>query len=123
MAIRLDPWDPKAYKGRAWLWATCPDEKYRDGKRAVESATRACKLTDWKVADYLDTLAAAWAEAGDFDAAVEWQENALGILAKNDEQNRKDFEARLTLYRAKKPYHEEPKAERAGDRSARAERP
>ena len=80
-------------------------------------------MTDWKVADYLDTLAAAYAEAGDFDAAVKWEEKALGLLAKDDEQNRKDFEARLTLYRAKKPYHEEPKTGLAGDRSARAERP
>ena len=76
-------------------------------------------MTDWKDADYLDTLAAAYAEAGDFDAAVKWQEKALGLLAKDDEQNRKDFDARLTLYRAKKPYREEPKAERAGDGSAR----
>jgi len=122
-AIRLDPKDPRAYKGRAWLWATCPDEKYRDGKKAIESATRAGELTEWKDADHLDTLAAAWAEARDFDAAVKWQEKALGLLAKDDEPKRKDFNARLTLYQAKKPYHEEPKAERAGDRWARAERP
>ena len=40
-----------AYNGRAWLWATCPDAKYRDGKRAVESATRACELSEWKEAE------------------------------------------------------------------------
>ena len=61
-------------------------------------------MTAWKDADYLDTLAAAWAKAGDFDEAIKWQEKALGMLAKNDDQNRKDFQARLTLYRAKKPY-------------------
>ena len=66
-------------------------------------------MTDWKVADDLDTLAAACAEAGDFDAAVKWQEKALGLLAKDDERNREVFEARLTLYRAKKPYREGPK--------------
>ncbi len=104
-AIRLDPKLAWAYNNRAWLWATCcPDEKYRDGKKAVESATCACELTAWKDADYLDTLAAAWAKAGDFDEAIKWQEKALGMLAKNDDQNRKDFQARLTLYRAKKPY-------------------
>jgi len=63
-------------------------------------------LTDWKDADCLGTLAAAWAEAGDFDAAVKRQEKALGLPAKDDEPKRKDFEARLTLYRAKKPYRE-----------------
>jgi len=109
-AIRLDPKFALAYNGRAWLWATCPDEKYRDGKKAVESATRACELTDWKNTLLFDTLAAAYAEAGDFDAAVEWQEKALGLLTKGNEQYRKDFDARLTLYRAKKPYREESKA-------------
>jgi tetratricopeptide (TPR) repeat protein len=114
-AIRLDPKDATAYNGRAWLWATCPDEKCRDGKRAIESATRACELTDWKDTLLFDTLAAAYAEAGNFDAAVKCQVKALELLAKDDERNRKDFEARLTLYRAKKPYHEEPKTGRAGD--------
>ena len=112
-AIRLDPKFARAYNSRAWLWATCPDVKYRDGTKAVESATRACELTDRKEADYLDTLAAAYAEAGDIDAAVTWEENAQSLLANDDVRNRKDFEARLTLYKAK----------RAGDRSARAERP
>ena len=122
-AIALDPKLATPYHERAWLWATCPDEKYRDGKKAVESATRACELTDWKDTGLLDTLAAACAEAGDFDAAINWQEKALGMLAKDDEPKRKDFEARLTLYWAKKPYRQESKAERAGDGAARAERP
>jgi len=52
-AIRLKPKYAGAYNGRAWLWATCPDEKYRDGKKAVDSATRACELTDWKDANCL----------------------------------------------------------------------
>ena len=67
-------------------------------------------MTDWKDTLLFGTLAAAYAEAGDFDAAIEWQEKALGLLAKSDEQNRKDLDARLALYRAKKPYREESKA-------------
>ncbi|MGO9597505.1 MAG: tetratricopeptide repeat protein [Isosphaeraceae bacterium] len=122
-SIDLDPKNAKAYNERAWLWATCPDKKYRDGKKAIESATRSCELTDWKVDQFLDTLAAAYAESGDFDAAVKWQEKAIGLLTKDSDQYRKDFEAHLTLYRAKKPYREEPKPGLAGDRSARAERP
>ena len=40
---RLDPDLARAYRDRAWLWATCPDAKYRDGNRASASATLACE--------------------------------------------------------------------------------
>ena len=43
-----DPSDPWTHNGRAWIRATCPQAQYRDGKQAVEAATRACELTDWK---------------------------------------------------------------------------
>ena len=69
-AIRLDPDDAESLNNRAMMLAACPEAKYRDGQRAVESATRACELTVWQQPGCLDTLAAAYAEAGDFDAAV-----------------------------------------------------
>ncbi len=50
-----------------------------------------------------------------------WEQKAQSLLANDDVRNREDFEARMRLYRAKKPYRQEPKAERAGDGSARAE--
>ena len=102
-AIRLDPRYNWAYNNRAWIWATCPDEKFRDGKRAVESATRACELSGWKDAADLDTLAAAYAEAGDFDKAVEMQEKAVKLAS---DEGKKAFGERLNLYRDKKPYRD-----------------
>ena len=104
--IRLEPEFAGAYYNRAWLWATCPDPQVRDGRKAVESATRACELTGWKDAAQLDALAAAHAEAGDFAAAVKRQTEAAELASENEQA---DFRARLELYRAGKPYHEPPK--------------
>jgi tetratricopeptide (TPR) repeat protein len=95
-----------ALKSRAWLRATCPDAEYRDSKAAVASATRACDLTGWKDASCLATLAAALAEAGDFQGAVKRQEEAI-VLSPHDELRRKDYGSRLGLFRAKKPYRAE----------------
>src|SRR5262245_3265628 len=64
--LRLDPDDGAACNELAWLWATSPDAKLRDGTKAVDYATKSCKLSNWKVATMLDTLAAACAESGRF---------------------------------------------------------
>ena len=103
-AIRLTPKYATAYNERAWLWATCPNEKIRDGKGAVESATRACELTDWKIDMFIDTLAAAYAEAGDFNKAIEYQEKANELYTVSG--LKKKGEERLKLYKEKKPYRD-----------------
>ena len=104
-AIEINPKFVSAYNERAWLWATCRDEKARDGKKAVESATKACELTAWKNPAFLDTLAAAYAETGYFGQAVDWQRKALDA-AKNS-AHRKDYSARLALYQERMPYRED----------------
>ena len=104
-AIQFDPEYAAAYNERAWLWATCTDKKFRDAPKAVESARKACELTSGpKKASYLDTLAAAYAEAGDFAGAVATQAEANNLFAGNEQ--RKKGEARLMLYQEQKPYRE-----------------
>jgi tetratricopeptide (TPR) repeat protein len=105
-AIRLNPKDALGNNLYAWLLSACPDATCRDGKRAVRLATTACELSDWKKADDIDTLAAAYAEAGDFESAVTWQENALDLAP---EAEKDDFRSRLGLYKSGKPFRDDPK--------------
>jgi tetratricopeptide (TPR) repeat protein len=104
-AVRLEPANAVYHNDCAWLWATCPDARYRDGKRAVESAKKACELSAWQDPGILDTLSAAYAETGDFDAAVKWQSKAIELVREGP--TRDEFRSRLKLYQEKRPYHEQ----------------
>jgi tetratricopeptide (TPR) repeat protein len=103
-AARLEPSDPEGQQGRAWILATCPDAKIRNGAQAVAAATRACELTSWKVPHTLTTLAAAYSETGNFSAAVQWQQKALDLVSERSAQ-KPEYQRLLARYMAKKPYH------------------
>jgi len=102
-AIRLNSGDAFAYNNLAWLLATCPNSAFRDGRKAVEFANKACELTQWKHPDWVDTLAAAFAETGDFAQAIKWETKYLETpnLAKS---NAAGATIRLKLYQARQPY-------------------
>jgi tetratricopeptide (TPR) repeat protein len=104
-ALRLDPKAPDRLNSLAWLWATCPDARVRNGTKAVECATRACELSSWKQATCIATLAAAYAEVGKFDEAVKWQRKALDA-SDRDAGARENARQRLKLYQEGKPYRQ-----------------
>ena len=103
-ALRVAPNDINAHLTRAWMLATCPETKLRDGSKAVVSATRACELTQWKMARPLAALAAAYAESGDFQSAVRWQQKAIELTLEEDSSKRY-YQSCLERYRAGKPCH------------------
>jgi len=105
-ALRLNRGDPDVLNNVAWFRATCPDANFRNGKEAVELATRACTLDKWKDADQIDTLAAAYAETGNFAEAERYQQKAMALLSEN-EALRPKFRARLEQYRAKEPVRQQ----------------
>lgn len=100
--VELDPTSPGACNNIAWSLATNPNAKLRDGEIAVEFATKGCELTEWKDLMILDTLAAACAELGDFDAAVTWQTKAIELSS--NEKEKEDLGTRLKLYLEKQPF-------------------
>jgi tetratricopeptide (TPR) repeat protein len=95
-----------AQNNLAWVLATCPDAKFRNGAEAVKVAKAICEATENLEGMYLDTLAAAHAETGKFDDAVKTQELAHKDksydLAYGDEGR-----GRLKLYKQKKPFRTE----------------
>jgi tetratricopeptide (TPR) repeat protein len=76
-AIRTDRTCPWGHYIQASILGCCPEAKFRDGRRAIEAARRACELTEWKNPGCLDVLASAYAEAGDFKQAVLWSKKAI----------------------------------------------
>ncbi len=96
----------------AWVYATCAEEKLRDGRKAVRYALRAVSEEPDNPA-YVDTLAAAYARSGWFEDAVDAQRKAIALLPGDedlDEEERAEslaeMEARLELYLDEKAYAE-----------------
>lgn len=92
-----------ACNAMAWFLATVDDPALRDGPRALAYATKAAELTAWKNTSYLDTLAAACAETGDFANAIKWEEQYVADPLVT-ESEREQARARLGLYRNSQPY-------------------
>lgn len=102
-AMQIDPKNASAYHSLAWDFATSPQTDIRNGKLAIEYANRACELSGWNDDSTLDTLAAAYAEAGDFKNAVKWESASLESPKKNPNEVA-ERKKRLNLYDAHQPY-------------------
>src|SRR5262249_51627501 len=102
-ALALEPENPVVCNNLAWLLATCPEDNYRDGKRAVELARKACELTAWEMPHCLDTLAAACAETGAFADACQWETKAMALSPDAEKPVRR---SRLDTYQNQQPYRD-----------------
>jgi WD40 repeat protein/tetratricopeptide (TPR) repeat protein/tRNA A-37 threonylcarbamoyl transferase component Bud32 len=96
--------DATNYNSQAWTLATHPDALKRDGPGAVRLAERAVAVTERKHPEFLDTLAAAYAEKGDFTKAINVQKEAIALL--QTERARQDYASRLELYEHNSPYRD-----------------
>lgn len=94
------------YNNLSWVLATSPNDSVRDGKRSVELAEKAAKLSDYKAAHILSTLAAAYAEAGNFEKAIQWSEKAVQLGDEEDHEQLEQLELELDSYRKGEAWRE-----------------
>lgn len=114
-AIRLAPNYALALQNRAWLLATARDEVHRDAAAAIESAKRACELSNYAAVGDLSALAAALAAEGKFDEAVGWQEKVVDMVAQPYQEFAKKM---LIRYQNERPFAADPDKANAQDRAA-----
>jgi TPR repeat protein len=100
MALESNP--PKGLNRQGWILATHANSDQRDGVYAVKFAEKAVAMTRRKEPNFLDTLAAAYAEVGNFEKAIIVQQEAITLL--KDEEQKKDYASRLKLYESRSPY-------------------
>jgi tetratricopeptide (TPR) repeat protein len=104
--LSRNPGNFQSCNAMAWLRATCPDASFRNGTEAVKLATQACEVTRFGLWAAVDTLAAAYAETGDFEHAVQYQKQALDSVGVPEKQ-RARMAKRLELYEQKKAFRED----------------
>lgn len=104
-AIVISPNNGCAFNNLAWIQATCPIARYRDGKMAVVNGLRGCELVRHKNSEHhakhLDTLAVAYAETGKFKDAIKTITRAIKFAPANELD---EFIAHLELFKENKPY-------------------
>jgi Flp pilus assembly protein TadD len=105
--LASQPAAAEALSNLAWLLATCSDPTVRDGPEAVRLAEQVCRLTEFKQAQTVGVLAAAYAEAGRFTDAVATAQKAVELATiAGDARFASMNRSLLGLYRAGRAYHE-----------------
>lgn len=104
--LKVNPDYVEAFNSMAWIMATSPDDRLRDGRRAVAYAEKAVDNSPPDI-NFLDTLAAAYAEAGRFDEAVAIENRIISLLAKARQPDAISMHVkRMNHYEEGRPYRE-----------------
>jgi HEAT repeat protein/Tfp pilus assembly protein PilF len=107
LALQFNPNYAAAYNNLAALWSTCPDEKFRDGPKALGYANKACELSKWANCLHLFTLGGAYAEVGRFDEAVHWAKKSLELAPKQQPGRVDELRRKLQCFEEGKPWRDE----------------
>jgi tetratricopeptide (TPR) repeat protein len=124
----LNEEDESLLNNFAWVLATSLDDHLRDGERALKLATKAAERTGHQTPHILSTLAAAYAETGDFESAKKWSQKAVELAQKEleaagsgDDREQlqtslEQLQAELDNFKEGKPVRERQTAEEATDK-------
>ena len=102
---------PGILNNLAWVLATSPNDDVRNGKRSIELGERAAKLSQYKEAHILSTLAAGYAESGDFEKAIEWSSKAVELGQAEEHAQTEQLQEELDSYKQSKPWREKQEVE------------
>lgn len=104
--LKKNPDNANAINQKAWMLAVCPDPRYRDGKKALELSRKAINIKT--TPNYLDTLAAVYAENGQYQEAAKVQRKVIALLTQEERLDRLDiYLERLKKYEAGEPWRED----------------
>lgn len=95
----------------AWVLATSPTDDLRDGERSIQLGTEACELTEFNAPHILSTLAAGYAEAGNFEKAIEYAEKSVSTGKEQGHDQLDQLEQELETYKKGEPWREKQEAE------------
>ena len=109
-ALQRNPDSPEALNNLAWLLATLAGARPEQGREAVQVAERAYELTKGHSPDVLDTLGAAYAQAGQFDRAIESARKGLKLAEQMGRaQLGKALRERIRVYESRMPFLQPPR--------------
>ena len=109
-ALKIDADDTGVLNNYAWVLATSPEDSVRNADKSIELGLKACNLTKYERPHILSTLAAGYAEKGDFETAKKWSAKAVELGAKDEEVDQQ-LKKELESYENKKPWREKQEIE------------
>ena len=102
--LAIQPDNGNALSNLAWVFATSPDDSLRDGAKAVQLAEEALRISGRRIPIIFRTLAAAYAESGEFSKAIETAQQ--GVELANSHGNSSlatELQGNIALYREQRP--------------------